>query len=53
MPKQAKAERDGVIYTQNYNYNKLNYKYNKENFDAFKRYESTEVDQRTAPQIYA
>ena len=43
MPKQAEAKRDGVINPQNYNFNQ----FNTENFDALKRYESTEVERRT------
>ena len=43
LPKQAKAKRDGVINPQNFNFNQLN----AENFDALKRYKSTEVDCRT------
>ena len=35
-----KPKRDGVINPQNYNFKP-------ENFDALKRYESTEVDRRT------
>ena len=38
MPYQVKAERDGVINPQNYNFNQ---------FMLSKRYESTEVDRRT------
>ena len=38
-----KPKRDGVINPQNYNFNQ----FYTENFDAFKRYESIEVDRRT------
>ena len=44
MPKEAKAKRDGVINPQNYNFHQI---LKTENFDALKRYESTEVDRRT------
>ena len=40
--KQAKAKRNGVINPHNYNFNQ----FYTENFDALKRYESTEVDRR-------
>ena len=40
VPKQVEAKRDGLINTQNYNFNQFN-------TDALKRYESTEVDRRT------
>ena len=40
VPKQAEAKRDGVMNPQNYNFDT-------ENFDALKRYKSTEVDRRT------
>ena len=40
MPKQAKAKRDGVINPQNYDFKQ----FMTENFDALKRYESTEVE---------
>ena len=43
VPKQAEAKRDGVINPQNYNFKQ----FKAENFDALKRYESTEVDRRT------
>ena len=43
VPKQAEAKRDGVINPQNYNFNQ----FYADNFDALKRYESTEVDRRT------
>ena len=43
VPKQAEAKRDGVIKPQNYNFNQ----FYTENFDALKRYESTEVDRKT------
>ena len=43
VPKQAEAKRDGVINPQNYNFNQ----FYTDNFDALKRYESTEVDRRT------
>ena len=43
VPKQAEAKRDGVKKPQNYNFNQ----FYTENFDALKRYESTEVDRRT------
>ena len=43
MPKQAEAKRDGVINPKNYNFDQC---YTK-NFDALKRYESTEVDRKT------
>ena len=43
VPKQAEAKRDGVINQQNYNVNQ----FYTENFDALKRYESTEVNRRT------
>ena len=39
----AKAKRGGVINPQNYN----SVNFYTENFDALKRYESTEVDRRT------
>ena len=39
VPKQAKAKRDGVIT--------ISINFNTENFDALKRYESTEVNRRT------
>ena len=42
-PKEAEAKWDGVINPQNYNFNQ----FNTENFDALKRYKSTEVDRRT------
>ena len=44
VPKEAKAKRDGVINPQNYNFHQI---LKTENFDALKRYESTEVDRRT------
>ena len=47
VPKQAEAKRDGVINPQNYNFNQ----FNTENFDALKRFESTEVDRRTWPHV--
>ena len=43
VPKQAKAKRDGVI---NHKITIL-INFNTENFDALKRYESTEVNRRT------
>ena len=43
MPKEAEAKRDGVINPQNYNFKQFYHG----NFDALKRYESTEVDRRT------
>ena len=43
MPKQAEAKRDSVINPQNDNFTN----FNTENYDALKRYESTEVDRRT------
>ena len=43
VPKEAEAKRDGVINPKNYNFKQIN----TENFDALKRYESTEVDRRT------
>ena len=43
VSKQAKTKRDGVINPQNYYFNQ----FSTENFDALKRYESTEVDRRT------
>ena len=43
VPKQAEAKRDGVINPQYYNFNQ----FHTENFDALKRYESTEVDRTT------
>ena len=43
LPKQAKDKRDGVI-TPNIT---ISINFNAENFDALKRYESTEVDRRT------
>ena len=43
MQNQAEANRDGVINQQNYIFKN----FNTENFDALKRYESTEVDRRT------
>ena len=42
-PLQAEAKWDGVINPQNYNFNQ----FNTENFDALKRYKSTEVDRIT------
>ena len=42
VPKQAEAKRDGVINPHNYNFKQFQH----EKFDAFKRYESTEVDRR-------
>ena len=47
VPKQAEAKRDDVINPQNYN----SINFNMENFDALKRYESTEVDRRTWPHV--
>ena len=44
VPKQAEAKRDGVINPQKLHF--LN-NFKTENFDALKRYESTEVDRRT------
>ena len=43
MPKQAKAKRDGVINPKI----TISVSFHTENFDALKRYESTEVDRRT------
>ena len=43
VPKQAEAKRDGVINPQI----TISVNFNTENFDALKRYESTEVDRRT------
>ena len=43
VPKQAEAKRAGVIYPQN----TMSNNFNMENFDALKRYESTEVVRRT------
>ena len=47
VPKQAEAKRDGVINPQNYNFKQ----FNTENFDALKRYESTEVNRRSRLQL--
>ena len=41
--KQAEAKMNGVIYPQNY----ISINFKTENFDALKRYDSTEVDRRT------
>ena len=43
MPIPAEAKRDGVINPQI----TISNNFNTENFDALKRYESTEVDRRT------
>ena len=43
VPKPAEAIRDGVINPQI----TISINFNTENFDALKRYESTEVDRRT------
>ena len=43
LPKQAKAKGDGVINPKI----TISINFNTENFDALKRYESTEVDRRT------
>ena len=44
MPKQAEAKRDGVINTQNYNFNKF---LTRKILMLSKRNESIEVDRRT------